>query len=560
MSLTSVDLPGAAHPGDGHEAAQRERHVDVAQVVLAGADHRELATRCPWPPLRRRRRRDLPAPRQVGAGQRVTARQQVVDGAGDHDLTAVLTGAGTDVDDPVGAADGVLVVLDDDEGVAEVAQAGERLDQPAVVALVQPDRRLVEDVEDADEAGSDLGGQPDPLRLAAGEGAGRPLQREVVEPDVEQEAEAGVDLLDDPLGDLPFAVGELHGPEEVVGLADRQPADVGDRAATDQDRQGLRLEPGALAGRARDLAHVALVAVAAPVRLGLGVPALHEGDRPLEPGVVAAQPAVAVLVLDVHLVVEAVQDGLAGALRQLAPGRVHAEAHVLGQGLQQPLEVLARRGAGGPRRDGAVAERLLVVGHDQLWVDLEPGAEAGALRAGAERRVERERPRLELVHRQRVLVGAGELLGEPALTVLGLLRQVDEVEDDQAAREPERGLDRVGQAALGARLHAQPVDDHVDRVLVLLVQLGRLGQGHGRPVDPRAAVALGLQLAEQLDELALAAAHDGREHLEPGALVHLEHPVDDLLRGLAADRLAADRAVGAARRGRRAGAGSRRPR
>jgi hypothetical protein len=41
------------------------------------------------------------------------------------------------------------------------------LDQAGVVALVEPDRRLVEDVEDADEAGSDLGGQPDPLRLAA---------------------------------------------------------------------------------------------------------------------------------------------------------------------------------------------------------------------------------------------------------------------------------------------------------------------------------------------------------------------------------------------------------
>lgn len=86
-----------------------------------------------------------------------------------HDLATVLTGAGADVDDPVGDLDGVLVVLDDDERVAHVAQPDEGLDQPVVVALVQTDGRLVEDVQHADEAGADLGGQADALGLAAGE-------------------------------------------------------------------------------------------------------------------------------------------------------------------------------------------------------------------------------------------------------------------------------------------------------------------------------------------------------------------------------------------------------
>ena len=95
----------------------------------------------------------------------------------DH-LSAVLTGAGPDVDDPVGGADRVLVVLDDDQGVAEVLEPQQGLDQPLVVALVQPDRGLVEHVEDADEPGADLGGQPDALGLAAGQrAAGRSSER-----------------------------------------------------------------------------------------------------------------------------------------------------------------------------------------------------------------------------------------------------------------------------------------------------------------------------------------------------------------------------------------------
>lgn len=92
------------------------------------------------------------------------------------DVAAVLAGAGADVDDPVGDLDGVLVVLDDDERVAHVAQPDQGLDQPVVVALVQADGRLVQDVQDADEAGADLGGQADALGLAAGERAGRAVQ------------------------------------------------------------------------------------------------------------------------------------------------------------------------------------------------------------------------------------------------------------------------------------------------------------------------------------------------------------------------------------------------
>ena len=81
----------------------------------------------------------------------------------------MLAGAGPDVDDVVGDPDRLLVVLDDDDGVAEVAQPHQRLDEALVVALVQTDRRLVEHVEHADETAADLRREPDPLRFTARE-------------------------------------------------------------------------------------------------------------------------------------------------------------------------------------------------------------------------------------------------------------------------------------------------------------------------------------------------------------------------------------------------------
>ena len=142
----------------------------------------------------------LPVRRLVGIGtdrsprrnapviERGCREEHVERAVGDH-LAAVLARPGPDVEDPVGRPDRLLVVLDDEDGVAQVAQPGEGRDELRVVPLVQPDRRLVEDVQHAHQAGPDLGRQADPLGLAAGQGGARAVDRQVVEADIDQEAE-----------------------------------------------------------------------------------------------------------------------------------------------------------------------------------------------------------------------------------------------------------------------------------------------------------------------------------------------------------------------------------
>ena len=106
-------------------------------------------------------------------------------------------------------------MLHHDQGVAQVPEPGEGLDQAAVVALVQADGRLVQDVQHAHQAGADLGGQPDALRLAAGQGGGRALQVQVLQADVQQEGQPGLDLLEHLVGDLGFTAGQDQVVQEV---------------------------------------------------------------------------------------------------------------------------------------------------------------------------------------------------------------------------------------------------------------------------------------------------------------------------------------------------------
>src|SRR5439155_1264036 len=81
-----------------------------------------------------------------------------------------------------------------DVDAAQLAEGGE---EPRVVALMEADRRLIQDVEHAHQLRADLRREPDALALAAGERRRAAVERQVIEPDVDQEAEARQDLFHD---------------------------------------------------------------------------------------------------------------------------------------------------------------------------------------------------------------------------------------------------------------------------------------------------------------------------------------------------------------------------
>ena len=544
----AVDQGGLARPGhtgDRDQLAQRDVDAHALQVVLHRLPYGDRLT-VAGPSYRRQG--DLAPTGEVLPGQRVLGGDQLGDRTGDHHLASVLPRPRADVDHPVGGMDGVLVVLHHDQGVAELAEPDQGVDETTVVALVQTDAGLVEHVQHPDQAGADLGRQPDPLGLTTGEAAGGPRQGQVVQPDVEQEPQPLLDLLDDPFGDLGLARAELQPRQELGGLRDRHRRDLGDVASAHGDRQRRRLEPGPLAGRAGHLTHVAGEPLAGGVGLGLGVAPFDVVDHTLELGAVAAGAAVPVAVRDPYRAGQSGQQQLAVCGRQVPPRDRGGEPTLLGQRGDHPGEVVGHMGRR-PGRDRPVVQAQRVVGHDQLLVDLHPGADARALRARAPRSVEGELSGLELLHRDVVLVGAGQLLGEPALTLRVVGIEVDELHAHDALGQAQRRLHRVGEALLGAGADRDPVHHHVDVVLELLVQGGWIGERMHLAVDPGAGEALARQLPEQVAVLTLATPYHRGEHLEAGALRQGQQPVHDLLRRLARDRLTADRAVRTTRAG-----------
>jgi hypothetical protein len=181
-------LSRAGHARDAREDAQRDPDVDVLEVVRRRADqldhtvlHGDAAAA---------RDRDDFAPGQIHAGPRGGHARDLLRRSLRHDLPPLLARRGAEVDDGVRRADHRLVVLDDDERVAQVLQLPHDPDEAVAVARVQADRRLVEHVERPHQAGAQARRQADPLRLAARERPRHAVERQVVQADLVEIAQA----------------------------------------------------------------------------------------------------------------------------------------------------------------------------------------------------------------------------------------------------------------------------------------------------------------------------------------------------------------------------------
>ena len=201
----------------------------------------------------------------------------------------------------IGGPDGVFVVLDHDQGVAQVPQAVEGVEQAIVVALVEANAGLVEHVEHPRQPRTDLGGEANALGFAAGEGHGGAVQSQVVEPDIDHKLEAGANFSQHQGPNLQLPGRELGGlalfPHQIANarqaLANGDVGEVADRVGANAHGVGLGLEPGAVAHLAGLVDQVLLELLLVQLGGGVLILPLEDGQNPFVLALVALAIAVA---------------------------------------------------------------------------------------------------------------------------------------------------------------------------------------------------------------------------------------------------------------------------
>ena len=214
-------FPRTADPRHARQRAERNSDIDVLQIVFSRGHHFEPAALGGrlnsffW-----NRNRKLAG--QILGRERMWIGQNFVRRPGSHDLATAHACARAEVDQVIGATNRLLVVLHHHHRVTEIAQTLQRCQQPFIVALVQADARLVENVEHPNQPGADLGGEANPLRLAAAQRAAFAIERQVTEADVFEESKSRSDFFDNIARDLLLKLSELECGEKLVGLFDGQ--------------------------------------------------------------------------------------------------------------------------------------------------------------------------------------------------------------------------------------------------------------------------------------------------------------------------------------------------
>ena len=136
----------------------------------------------------------LRSARRKAAGERIRIVPDFLRGAYGHHVAAANARTRSEIDDQVGGFNRRLVMLDDQDAVADFFETPQGAQQHSVVARVKTDGGLIENVADAAQVGSELRRETDALRLAAGESVGAAVESEIRQANFREETKSLLDF------------------------------------------------------------------------------------------------------------------------------------------------------------------------------------------------------------------------------------------------------------------------------------------------------------------------------------------------------------------------------
>ncbi len=309
----------------------------------------------------------------------------------ENQVAAAFTAAGADIEQVIGRADDRFLMLDHEQRVAFVAQVVHHPDEPADVAWMEADARLVHHEKRVHERSAKAGGEIHPLDFAAAERAGRPIERQITEPDFAEIAQPGDDFraqhfcagivrrnreADEEVARLRDRErGEFRQGEGNLGLAGAGPVSARTGEADQSIIQCLRLETPALATRAGGVGAIAAEKHAHVHFVGLALEPFEEA--------LYAVPAIGFVIFLAVFACPflAVDHEILVALRQLLEGDPDVDLFP-GAGTEEILLRFAHL-LPAENADRALGDRKRAIGNRARVIDRDRAPETAAFRTRA---------------------------------------------------------------------------------------------------------------------------------------------------------------------------------
>ena len=147
---------------------------------------------------------------QITASERIGIGADILGGTLSDNRTAVGAGPRPHIHHMIRSANGIFVMLHDNDRITKVTQVFEGADQAVIIALVQTDGWFIQHIHDPHQSGPNLGGQANALGFSAREGFCRTIQAQIGQPHVHQKFQTTADFLEDSFGDDGFLTLQLE--------------------------------------------------------------------------------------------------------------------------------------------------------------------------------------------------------------------------------------------------------------------------------------------------------------------------------------------------------------
>ena len=291
-------------------------------------------------------------------------------------------------------------MFDDNQGIADIPQSFQGRKQLVIIPLMQANRRLVEDIQNPYQTGTDLCCQTNTLAFAARQCCRRTGQGQIFQADRLQKSQTCTDFLENLFRDHPVTVREFELIDKFQRFGDRHPAELVNIDTADSDSEVFRFQTRAMAVGTKDTGHNLCDFLPNPAGLGFPETAFEVVDNTFKFGVIGTGT---VFFLANHVdtfAVCTVQNRVFLRTSEFFPGCIQRKAVMLGKCLIIHLGNRSRIAdipAGS--LDCAASDGEFLIRDDHCRVDFHKRSQTGTLGAGTLRVIEREHSRFQFADR-----------------------------------------------------------------------------------------------------------------------------------------------------------------
>ena len=227
----------------------------------------------------------------------------------------MLPGTGTDIHNTVRCTHSVLIMFHHDQGITQITQMTEGIQQFIIISLMQTDTWLIQNIGNTHQTGTDLGSQTDTLSLSAGQGCCGTGEGQIIQSHIHQKSDSCPDFFQNLTADHLLCLGQFQMFHKFCQHGNGHGCNLKNIFVTYSNSQCFRLQSLPLADRTGSKLHKCLIFLPTGFRTGLTVSSLNITNQTFESHIIDTFPTLSLIMNLYRMSIRSINKNIMNLLR-----------------------------------------------------------------------------------------------------------------------------------------------------------------------------------------------------------------------------------------------------